>query len=228
MRLPFQQPFDARQVTPSEAQQAVPAGEYKVVVIESDVVPTSKGDSGMLVLKLQIVEGQFAQRTMKYFLNLWNSNPQTCEIAQHQLSALCHVTGVFNLQDSQQLHGIPFVGVVTINANGYNDVKGVKHLDGSQPGKSNAAPMASAVPQAQPPQGWGPPAPQQQPVYTQPPAQPAYAPPAAPAAPAWNGQPAAPAPPAPAWSPAPAQPAPPAAPQWGTGAAAPAPPWSNK
>lgn len=239
MQLPFQQPFDARQVPPQEAQQPVPAGEYKVVIAESEVAPTAKGDAGMLVLKLQIIEGQYTHRMLKYFLNLWNPSQQATAIAQSQFSAICHVTGVFAPVDSQQLHGIPFIAVVTINSSGYNDVKGVKHLDGSQPGKGGSN-TGSAMPSAPAPAaapGWGtaPPIPQQ-------PAPAAYQQPAAPAAPAAWGPPqpvAAPPPayapptaPAPAWSPQPAVPAPqqqpaPAAPAWGSAPAS-APPWANK
>jgi hypothetical protein len=166
---------------------------------------------------LEVIEGQFAGRNLFYNLNLFNKNPQSAELAYRQLSAICHVTGVFQLQQSEQLYGIPFV--VTINNDGnFNNVKVVKDLNGNVPGKGGARTVAAATPAPAPatsaPAGWGPPS--ATPTATAPPA---YAPPAAAAPAAWQpGPPAAPppnaAPPANGWGPPAATPAaaPPAAP----------------
>jgi hypothetical protein len=237
----FQQPFNARSVDPASTPNPVPAGDYKVMIVSSEPMKNTNSEGGHLRFMLRIMEGQFQGRELMYNLNLFNPNPQTQEIAYKQLSALCHVTGQFDVQDSQQLHGIPFIVVVTVQPNGiYNDIKGVKYLDGNVPGKKNENAIASApapvatAPAAQPwqtppPAAAQPPAwPSQPPAYAPPqapaapaaspygPPQPSYAPPAAPQPPAWNNQPAA----------APAAPAPPWA---GGNAAAPAaPPWANK
>jgi hypothetical protein len=206
--------FDARAIAPAEAFQPVPAGEYKVAIISSEGQANSKVETGgHLKLVLRVLEGQFMNRELWYNLNLWNSNPQSAEIAQRQLSAICHVTGVFVLNDTAQLHNIPFVAIVAVQANGqYNDVKGVKDLQGNQPGKPNSNPVAAAAPpafgappvavapqgasapwgtpQAAPPPpaagGWGPPAAAAPAQPAQPSfgqPQPSFAPPAAAAAP---------------------------------------------
>lgn len=212
----FPQPFDARAVEPSFGISLVPAGDYPVYIESSESKATKEGDGGMLVLWL-VVMPQHPNKGHKFMwnLNLFNKNQQTVEIAYKQLSGLCHVLQVFNLQASEQLHNIPFIA--TVNNDGtYNNVKAVKDINGNLPGKGAQAPQA------------GPP---------QPPAATAYAPPAA--APAWGAQPQAPpaAPPAPAtapsWGPpapgaptyAPPQAAPPtAAAPWGALAPAAAPP----
>lgn len=206
----LQQPFNARSVSPAEVFTPVPPGDYKVRIIESDGKPTSAGDGGFLELKLQILEGQFQNREVFYRLNLWNKSQQAVEIAYRQLSALCHVTGVFDVQASEQLHGIPFVAIIGLSKNdpNYNDVKGVKDLAGNIPGKGASTAVASGAPPAAAP-AWG------------------SAPPAAAPAPTAWGPPAVAAP-APAWTPAPPNataPAPQAAPPWGPAApAAAAPP----
>jgi hypothetical protein len=234
----FHNPFDARSVEPSAGFELMPAGDYTVRVVESEAKATNANDgSGKLELKLEIIEGQYAGRLLFYNLNLFNKNPQSSEIAYRQLSALCHVTGVFAIQNSQQLHGIPFK--VTINNDGtYNNVKVVKFLNGETPGKNKTVGAASPAPVAAAPptqQGWAAPAPAAAPPasygppatgYGPPPpnyapapaAAPAYAPPAAPPQNGWAPPNTAPAPSAPAaqpWQPAAPNAAPPAAqPPW--------------
>lgn len=102
--------FDATQVAPQQPMEAIPAGWYKAAVTESELVPTSDGSGTRLKYELTIQEGPFKGRKVFDGFNLGNSNPQAVEIAQQQLSALCHATGVLRVQDSTQLHNIP-VGV---------------------------------------------------------------------------------------------------------------------
>ena len=178
----------------------------------------------------KIIDGPQTGTVGAYRLNLYHSNQQTVEIAHRQLSAVCHVTGVFMLQDSAQLHNIPFIVEVGPQKNDaqYTEVKKVFDIQGNEPGKAGHG-QAAAQP-AQAPAGFAPQQPAQQPH------QPA-------AAPAWGGgqpaqqqQPAAPAGNAPAWGGAPQQPAQQPqgnAPAWGQQAPAqqpaqaPAPPWGQ-
>jgi hypothetical protein len=184
--LSFTNPFNARAIEPSSAPQPLPAGDYKVIIFESAGEAVSTGKGGMLHLKLRVIEGQYMNRELHYYLNLFHESQTTVEIAQRQLSAICHVTGVFDLQNSQQLHNIPFIAVVEIQRDNssYNQIKGVRYLDGSQPGKPGTAAVAATPPPAQPPaqqQGWNAPtAPQvgpPQPVYAPPTAAPTAPPP---------------------------------------------------
>jgi hypothetical protein len=235
--------FDARTVAPAEAPEAIPAGWYNARVTNSEMKPTSDGSGAYLQLELTILDGEFANRKLFDRINLQNKNPVATEIGYRQLSAVCHATGVIQVQDSQQLHGIPLKVKVSLRPAGpgadgkhydaSNEVKGYKNIaDGA-----GGAPAQAMLPQPQgfgqapqqpamPPQGHAPqqpqqyqqPAPQQwaPPVQQQVPQQPAqqWAPPPA-AAPAVAQQ-------APAMQTAmPAQPAP-AAQQ---GPAGNTPPW---
>ena len=220
------QAFNAQQFDPTQGGGSLPVGRHPVVIESSEVKANKANDGGYLQLNLKLIDGPQQGTTGAYRLNLYHSNPQTAEIAHRQLSAICHVIGVFNVQDSQQLHNIPFIIEVGFQkghepgsnpeAKGYTEVKKVFDINGHEPGKAGQGAPA-AQPQQQPAQGgFG----QQQPQQPQGGAawgggqQPAQQPAAQPqgnGAPAWGGQPAqqqpqgAPAGNAPAWGGAPAQ-----------------------
>ena len=196
--------FDANKYEP----QGVGGGQlpvsdkngWPVVISDSEMKENTAKTGGYLELTLTVIEGEHAGQSGSYRLNLFHSNEQTVNIAYKQMSAICHVTGVFNVSDSAQLHNKPFRAVVGLQKvkpgeedKGYTEIKGVLDINGNQPGKTGTAapsappapPQPPAPPAAAAPPAWTPPAPPEQPT-------------AAPAPPAW-GQPAgataAPAPP---------------------------------
>lgn len=218
MAFQFQQPFDARSVEPASFLPPPPLADYHVRIIDGEAKPTNDQTGGYLELTLEILDpGPYLNRHIAYRLNLYNKSQSTCEIAYRQLSAVCHVVGVFNVSDIRQMVNIPFIAIIGPQKDNptYPNVFAVKDLNGNLPStKAPGAPPAAAAPvAAQPPAPWAPP----QPAAA--PATPAWAPPgaASPAAqpPAWappGAQPAAAAPPAPpVW---PSTPAPGAAPPW--------------
>jgi hypothetical protein len=225
--------FDASQVAPSEALEAIPAGWYNAQMTASGMKPTSDGTGAYLQAEFTVLSGDYAGRKLFDRINLQNKNPVAVEIGYKTLSAICHAVGVIQVQDSQQLHGRPLQLKVSLRAAGpgadgkhyeaSNEVKGYKAVDGA------GVPMAGAPAGGAP--SWAPQAPAQQaaPQYAPPPAAAPqqWAPPAQPAAAApqqWQ-QPAPQAPQAPApqqWAP-PAQQAAPAPQQ-----AAPTPPWQGQ
>lgn len=219
------QAFDVRSVAPasSEGGSSLPVGDHPAVIIGSEFKQVKDSpNEGYLELTLNVIDGPNKGATGQWRLNLYNNNPKAVEIAYKQMSAIGHVTGVYNIDDTSALHGKPFIVVVRPQTDPkYTEVKGVKNLDGSEPGKAGQGPVA-AQPQAAaaPAPAWGAAAPAQAPA--QPPAQ-AWAAPAQPQATpvqagGWNGAPApvsAPAAaPAQAWGGAPAAGAP-ATPPWG-------------
>lgn len=215
------QAFNAQQFDPTQGGGSLPVGRHPVIIESSEVKANKANDGGYLQLNLKLIDGPQTGTTGAYRLNLYHSNPQTAEIAHRQLSAICHVVGVFNVQDSGQLHNIPFIIEVGLQKGeeaaqkGYTEVKKVFDINGNEPGKAG-----QGAPAAQPQQpaqgGFG----QQQPQQPQGGGawgqQPAQQPAAQPQgnAPAWGGgQPAQPAQgqpqgqPAAAWGQQPQQPA---------------------
>lgn len=165
----FQQPFDASTVKPQEAFEPVPEGWYILAIRNSEAKPTKDNESGYLVLELEVLEGEHKGRKVFDNLNLWNKSVQASEIAQRQLSAYCHATGVLVLNDSTQLHGIPLKAKLGIKADpGYdprNVVKTVKHIQEPTPGAQQPAtppfgqnPSLPAIPAPMPqaPSGFAP------------------------------------------------------------------------
>lgn len=140
--------FNAANVQPTSEYSPLPNGEYLVLVAASDMKPTKAGGQ-YLELELEVLEGNFKGRKAWDRINLVNVNPKTVEIAQRQLSSLCHATSVMNVTDSAQLHGIPVIATIKYKepANGYeasNEIRGYKKVsDGVQ---SPTSQQASVVP----------------------------------------------------------------------------------
>ena len=106
--------FDASTVQPTQTFNALPAGSYPVIITASQIKPTKNVDGEYLELTLEVQGGEFQGRKLFDRLNLWNKNPTAVEIAQRQLSALCHAVGVLQLGDSEELHNKPVLAKVGI------------------------------------------------------------------------------------------------------------------
>lgn len=233
--------FDANTVEPNTGPPpALPTGWYPVMITDSEIKKTKAGDGGMVVLTLKVMEGPYAGRLAWDRLNLWNPNKVAEEIAQKTLSAICHATGVFKINDTQELHGKPMMArIVYKEADGKydegNDVKGyakigdkeMTHTTKVESGNSGAATSApaGAAPDFSPPwagqqaQNPNPPAPPAQPAPATP-----SSPPAQPTTPPAPEQPATP-PPAQPPAETPAPPANPPAEQPAQGGNNTTPPW---
>lgn len=192
--------FDASTVQPSDDLAPLPTGEYNVMIIASEMKPTKTGLGQYLELTMQVLDGACINRLIWARLNLVNQNQTAMEIAQRELSAICHAVGVLAVQDSEQLHNIPLkIRVVVKSDQQYgdrNEIKAYKPMNGGQP---QATPGQQAVaarqanpwqqPAQQPQQAWQQPAAAPQgavrPFQPQPQAQPAA--PAGPRIPPWAG-----------------------------------------
>lgn len=145
----YQVNFNAAEVDPNQVFEALPAGDYTAIVSRIDIKQTKTGSGQYLELEFDMQAEQYRGRKLFDRLNLWNPNPKTVEIAQRQLSALCHATGELDLKDTDQLLGK--LAVVSINAKSdpqygvRNEVKGYKAPDGVQPqAAAPSAPRAAA------------------------------------------------------------------------------------
>lgn len=140
--------FNAANVEPQQtAFDPVPAGNYVAVITDSEIKPTRSGRA--LKLTFRIVEGQHNGRLIWANLNVENQSAQAQEIAQKQLSALCHAVGVINLTDTLQLHDKPVrIRVKVRPAEGEyaasNDVTGYEAVGGGGTPVTAAAPARPA------------------------------------------------------------------------------------
>ena len=145
--------FDATQVEPQGDRSPLPAGEYRVAIISSEMKPTKNGSGQFLELVLEVLEGQYKGRRLWDRLNLVNQNSQAVEIARSTLSAICHATGKLQPKDSGELHSIPMIARVALrkrqdNGEDTNEIKGYKKTGQSagMPQQSTPAPTPANEP----------------------------------------------------------------------------------
>lgn len=151
--------FDASQVPPDSGRDPIPSGEYVCCIVDSAMRPTKDNSGKYLELVHEIMDGPLRGRKVWARLNLVNANQQTVNIAQAQLSAICHAAGTLQVSDSQQLHNRPMlVRVEFVRADGKkrtndsNEVRGWKAINGTGPAPVQASafgqPAAAAAPAA--------------------------------------------------------------------------------
>lgn len=150
--------FNAQTVAPQQAFEPLAGGWYVMAITGAEQKVTNAGTGTYLKLELTVVDGPFKGRKVWTNLNLNNPNPKAVEIAQQQLSAICHAIGVMQLQNSQQLMNIPMGVKLSIRKqDGYedsNDVRGFKNAAdvvvqtaASAPVQQVAAPVQQVAPQ---------------------------------------------------------------------------------
>ena len=110
------------------AYKPLPAGDYPVRVIDSEVRESRSGES-RLSFTYQITSGQYAGRQIFDGFSLWSSNPTAVEISQRRLKSMalaCHHPNPNYIQDSSEFHGKEMIVRTAIreyNGNEYTDVK---------------------------------------------------------------------------------------------------------
>lgn len=159
--------FDANTVQPQTDFAPLPAGDYLAMIVDSAMKATKTGRGQYLELILQVIDGPMTNRLLWDRLTLIHDNAKTVEIAQRQLSAICHAVGVLQVQDSAQLHNQPMVvRVKYIDDQQYgpkNEISAYKSANGQSghpaPAAATTQPPAWKTPpaQASAPQGHQPP-----------------------------------------------------------------------
>jgi len=129
--------FNASEVAPSAGFTPIPAGRYVAIINDSGMWPTKSGNGQYLQLEFEIIEGEYAGRRLRDWLNLEHANPEAVRIARANLSVICHAVQVLTPQDSAELHNIPLIIVVRCKQNQdgetVNEVRGYEALIPPQP-----------------------------------------------------------------------------------------------
>jgi len=142
--------FDARTTEPRAAFDVLPAGDYDVVIVNSEKKPTKAGDGAYLELTLQVCNGPHQNRKLFDRLHLWNASEKAVAIARGTLSAICRAVNRLNPGDSAELHNLPGLRCKVavkedVQRGKYNEVKGYADRHAKAP-----QPMAQAQPAQQP------------------------------------------------------------------------------
>jgi hypothetical protein len=132
----------------------IPAGDYDMQCIESEIKDTKDGTGQMLVLTHEIISGPHANRRIWDRLNIRNQNADAQRIAQRALADLCLAVGLGAIRDSEELHFKPFVGRVAIRQDksgqyGPQNTVRYKARAGGAPAAGKAAPRPAAQQPAQ-------------------------------------------------------------------------------
>ena len=148
--------FDSTQVDTTNQFDAMPAGQYLVMVSDSEIKQTKSGTGQYLSLTLEVQEPeQFRGRKLFDNLNLWNSNQTAVEIAQRQLAQLVQGCGLSAIGDSEELHFKSAIAIVKIEKSDQygdrNTIKGYKAAGGghAQQQAQRPAPAQQPAPQQQ-------------------------------------------------------------------------------
>lgn len=105
----------------------VPPDDYKMMVTDSSEKATDgkNGAGKMVVLEIDIQDGEYAGRKIWKNFNIENPNPKAVDIAMRELGALARAVGVASLSDTEQVHNKMFIGTVTVEpARPYTDKDG--------------------------------------------------------------------------------------------------------
>ena len=138
--------FNAGEYESMQDFSPLPAGDYVVAMVESEVKSTKDGSGQYLNCKFEVIDGQYKGRYLFTLLNLWNANPQAVSIAKRELATIGKACGVLSATDSAEFHGRPLVTVVGIepasgNFGPKNKIKNYKEVDAP----ASAAPAAPAA-----------------------------------------------------------------------------------
>lgn len=143
--------FDARSVAPQQGFPSHPHGKFRAMIINTSREVSNKDpQAGMFRVEFQTDVG----RAVKNY-NLWNASQDAVRIAYGELSALCHATGIFQIdleQDGAALRNAQCMIEVMPQAKDpkYTEIR-VYDLAGNEPGKapqgSIMQPAAPAAPQ---------------------------------------------------------------------------------
>ena len=117
--------------------KALPEGWYTAQIVKSEVKDTSKKDGKRLNLQFKIIGGEFDKRVVFEGLNIVNPNPQAVEISKRLMNSIYDAIGVEEIEDTQELHGIPMkvkLGIKPATAqwpesNKIVNVKGMDEVD---------------------------------------------------------------------------------------------------
>jgi hypothetical protein len=92
----------------------IPAGDYKAMLVHSEVKPTKDGTGQRLALRFIIMEGQYQNRLIFEGLNIVNKKPDTEAWALRLLNDLKIAVGKPTASQSEELHNRPLTIKVAI------------------------------------------------------------------------------------------------------------------
>lgn len=136
--------FDSSRYENMSNFEPIPRGKYPCQVTKSEMKKTKDKKGQYLEFEYTVIKGEFKGRKIWSRMNIVNASPVAVEIAQKELATLIRACGKGVIQDTQQLHGIPFILNVGIQpAKGdypaSNKVMGYEPANGGKSGAGSNA-----------------------------------------------------------------------------------------
>lgn len=158
--------FDSNTVPEREEFTPVPPGTYTAMVVASELKDTQKGGQ-MIVLELDIVDGEHAGRKMFERLNIKNNNSKAVDIAFRTLGEIVKAVGKTTIKDTDELHNkrlyievrvdppSPYVDKNGVQQEGkpQNSIKRFLPVSGAVSTPKSVAPSATETVESKPVQG---------------------------------------------------------------------------
>ena len=151
--------FNAAEVQPQQSFDALPPGRYEAIISASEMKDTKAGTGQYLQLTFDVVGGQYEGRKLWSRLNLVNPNATAVQIAERELSAICHCVGILVPADSEELHDALLVIDVIQELNPMsgqqtNRIKGYSQVSAPAPKAKPDAPAGFATGKVAPAAPW--------------------------------------------------------------------------
>lgn len=86
-----------------------PAGKHPFTIVKSEIRQTKAKTGHYLMLQCKCFEGPAVGKVYFINLNVDNPNPIAVEIAEKELNSICDALGLVGVEDSAELHELPFV-----------------------------------------------------------------------------------------------------------------------
>jgi len=99
--------FDSSNQQGQDTNDVLPAGDYLMQVVQSEVRATKDGSGQYVWLEFDILDGEHQGRKYWERLNIWNANPTAAEIANRALTSLTRACGMVAIDDTEDLHFKP-------------------------------------------------------------------------------------------------------------------------
>ena len=96
--------------------EPLPVGDYNMMVIETEINRNKKDTGDYLKVVLHCLDEEYAGRRVYEYININHPNEKVVAIAERQLAELCNACGVLELEDTQELHEIPIVVRLKVEA----------------------------------------------------------------------------------------------------------------
>ena len=138
--------FNAADIDPNAFEPMV-AGQYKMIMVESDVVENAKGTGMLFKYTLQVIEGPHAGKQVFGNVNFMHQNQTAQRIGQAMLSAFCRAVGIPNTPtDTEQFHNKPLLVTLSF-VEATNDFKAKNEVTKVEAAQGNASTAGHAHPQ---------------------------------------------------------------------------------